>query len=303
MSSTAVVKKSYGAGDIKRRRPTATEMEHRRATIVELAREAQPVSVRGIYYRAVVAGLVPKNQNGYAQVQRQVLDLRRAGVLPWHWVVDTGRRAHWPVVERSAGAALRCLAATYRRDPWPEDGVRVELWCESESIAGILDPLRTEYSVPIFPIKGQTSETFVRDAATSYKRHTKVVVLYCGDYDPAGLQIGSQLAGKLRTFADESVSIDFRRVAIDDEQAQRIQMLGTPPKQDHWKEYDGSRHPFIGQAVEAEALDARTMRQMFATIIENVAFSTFGTDIFTEARARQAHERTELTELAEGWAW
>lgn len=291
----------YGSGTTSR--STRAEMTLRRSTLLEIAAEARPASVRHIYYRAVVAGLVEKKETGYRKVQRQLLALRRSGDLPFDWITDEGRRAHWPVVERSPSSALSYLAATYRRDPWQEPGSpRVEIWCESESIAGVLMPLRTEFSVPIFPLKGQGSETFVWSAASSYEGDDKIVVLYAGDYDPAGLQIGVQLEGKLLEYGHERLDLDFRRVAINHDQATRLQTLGTPPKQTHWIDFAGARHDFVGQAIEAEAIDPKLLRNLFSTIITDVAFEAHGRDVFVESRDIEESDRDRLSHLARGWS-
>lgn len=300
MSTTLDIKKVSGAGITKR--STAAEMEHRRTVLLQIAAEVAPASVRHIYYRAVVAGLVPKNQAGYQKVQRQLLEMRRDGRLPFSSIVDEGRRAHWPTTDRSPRSALLYLAESYRRDPWQEFGApRVEVWCESESIAGMLMPLRDQFAVPIFPLKGQGSETFVWNAAQSYRYGRDVVVLYAGDYDPAGLQIGVQLEGKLREYADNHVNIDFRRVSITDDQATTLQTLGTKPKQQHWVDYDGTKREFVGMAVEAEAVDPRVMRNLFTSHIESVAREFTGVDIFAESQEIEARERQQLQELVRQW--
>lgn len=298
--STAVVEKSYESG-LTKVRATRSDMEVRRSTLLEIAREAQPASVRHIYYRAVVAGIVPKTHNGYQKVQREILRLRRSGRLPYEWISDEGRRAHWPDVQRSPARALEYLAESYRRDPWQQFGSpRVEIWCESESIAGVLMPLKDEFAVPIFPLKGQGSDTFVWDAATSYYLGRPVVVLYAGDYDPAGLQIDSQLEGKLRHHARDGVRIEFERVSITHEQATQLQVLGTAPKQRHWVDFEGVRHEFVGQAVEAEAVDPRVLRELFAARIRQIADDAHGYDIFAENEVLEARERAQLLDLIGG---
>ena len=285
-------------------RATKSEMEHRRANLHHLAEEAQPASVRHIYYRAVAAGgLVEKTKAGYQKVQRQLLALRREGRMPYDWIEDNARRAHYPIVDGSPESALRYLAYTYRRDPWQDaDAPRVEIWCESESIAGVLMPLKDQYAVPIFPIKGQSSETFAYEAAKIYSPGRRVVVLYAGDYDPAGLSIAVHLKGKLRRFADPSVDIDFRRLAITDEQSRALQSLGSPSKQRHWVDHEGTRHEFVGQAIEAEAVDPNVMRRLFSEAIEQIAYDHHGYDVFASNREVEVEERAQLSELARGWS-
>lgn len=292
----------YAAGAI-RTRATRAEMVERRERLLELAREAQPASVRHIYYRAVVAGLVEKKESGYQKVQRELLAMRRSGDLPFHWIVDEGRRAHWPQVHQSPRSTLHSIARTYRRNPWQlEDLPRVEVWTESESLAGTLMPLRDDLAVPIFPIKGQASETFVWNAAQDYCAARQVVVLYAGDYDPAGLQIGVQLAGKLREYARDDIDLTFVRVGITDDQAEALQSLGTPPKQAHWIDFDGTRREFVGQAIEAEAVDAVTMRNLFRTTITTLAYEAAGYDVFAENDAIEDDERAQLQTFVRGWS-
>lgn len=276
-------------------------MEHRRSTLLQIVEEAQPASVRHVYYRAVASGLIEKSNAGYQKVQRQLLLLRREGRLPYDWIEDNARRAHYPLVEFSPESALRYSARSYRRDPWQDPGSpKVEIWCESESIAGVLMPLKDRYAVPIFPIKGQSSETFAYEAARSYTGEN-VIVLYAGDYDPDGLQIDAHLEGKLRRFADPAVEIDFRRLAITTEQARALQSLGSRPKRRYWIDQDGGRHDFVGQAIEAEAVDPNLMRRLFSEAIEQIALDHHGYDIFVENRLIEHQDRERLHDLADQW--
>ena len=76
---------------------------------------------------------------------------------------------------------------------------RVEVWCESESVAGVIWPVADEWDVPLFPIKGQTSASFAHAAAMTYRDDPRpVIIYYVGDHDPAGLEIEANLAHKLR---------------------------------------------------------------------------------------------------------
>ena len=293
----------YEAGIVKRVRPTRIELEHRRTTLVELARSAQPATVRHVYYRAVVEGLVEKSESGYCKVQRDLVELRRAGAIPYSWIEDTGRRAHYPLVRTSPAAALSMLAYTYARDPWQAPGApRVEIWCESRSIAGTLTELVDQYAVPIFPIGGQTSDTFAYEAATSYRADRRVVVFYAGDYDPAGREVASQLEGELRHHADDGAVIEFATLTITDDQALTMQALGTKPKKSLWRDFDGEHHEFRGQAIELEAVDPVVLRRVFSEAIEQIAYDAAGYNIFAENLARETIERAQLAELAAGWS-
>jgi hypothetical protein len=131
----------------------------------------------------------------------------------------------------------------------------------------------------------------------------KIHVLYAGDFDPAGLEISSQLEGKLRAYSGRD-DLVFTRLAVTDLQARQLQSagLGTKAKKDSWVDYDGVRHSFHGQAIEAEAIDAPVMRRLFAEAITSIALDHYGRDIFTENTEIEEAERERLQELARGWS-
>jgi hypothetical protein len=65
-----------------RGRPLDPIVAQRRDRLVEMAEQSQPATVRQLYYLAETGGLVPKAENGYRQVQHDVLLLRRDGRIP-----------------------------------------------------------------------------------------------------------------------------------------------------------------------------------------------------------------------------
>ncbi len=57
----------------------------------EIARKVQPATCRQIYYRAVVAELVAKDDRGYRLVCESLSRQRWAGTVPWDWIADETR--------------------------------------------------------------------------------------------------------------------------------------------------------------------------------------------------------------------
>lgn len=247
----------YDARPIKRRRATQAEMAARFDAIEALAAEHYPCSVRHLFYRATVAKVptIGKDIRGYTKVQRAVLQLRREGRIPYSWITDNSRTAFMVDVWGGLDGFLDDMAGVYRRDLWDRSPFRVEVWCESDSIAGTLMDIAHRWRVGLFPIKGQSSETFAYNAAQNWLADParEVVVLYVGDHDPAGVEIEQALRVKLEGFAagmDHSPL--FSRVGVTWEQVQAYDLPGTNPK----KAYG---YPL---AVEAEALPPRVLREM-----------------------------------------
>jgi hypothetical protein len=105
-------------------------MEERAAFLTAYAEEHGPVTVRQLYYQAEVKGVpgIDKTEGGYDKVQRQVLDLRRAGRLPYDEIADLTRWMRKPETHDSIEAALRSTARFYRKALWRDADTYVEIW-------------------------------------------------------------------------------------------------------------------------------------------------------------------------------
>src|SRR5215471_5645868 len=103
---------TYDASHVKRRRATKKEMEERAEFLIDYASEHGPVTVRQLYYQAEVHGVpgIDKTDAGYDKVQRQVLDLRRAGRLPYDQIADLTRWMRKPRTYDGVEAALQATA-------------------------------------------------------------------------------------------------------------------------------------------------------------------------------------------------
>ncbi len=254
---------SYVAGRIKRSRSTKAEVEARRDALVAIIRESAPTGVRFCYYRATSQGLVPKTQNGYNSIQRDILALRKAGRVGWADIVDSTRWMRKPRTHKSMTEALDELAETYRRDIWDTASTLVEVWVESESVAGVIGGVTDWWQVPLYPMKGQSSASFCWGAARQYAADRRPIhIIYLGDHDPAGLQIERNLQDKLTEFSGRD-DIRVERLACTPEQISSWSLQGTKPKQRTWFDcVTGERHPFVGEAVEVEAIDPPVLRQL-----------------------------------------
>lgn len=132
---------TYDARPAKRARATRQQMEARYARLVELAAEHHPCSVRHLFYRATVDKLegIGKDAAGYRKVQRAALKLRRDGRIPYSWIVDNSRTVFRVDTFDGVAGFLDDMAGLYRRDLWRRSPYRVEVWTESDSIAGFAD--------------------------------------------------------------------------------------------------------------------------------------------------------------------
>lgn len=181
---------------------TKAAVEARDAEIWEIVYAQRPTGVRFIYYVATSRNLVPKTEGGYRTVQQTILRLRRSGDIPWDWIIDSSRWMRKPTTWDSVDEMLNDQSASYRRALWTDADTVVEVWCESESVAGVLLPVTHEWDVPLYPCHGQASDSFAWAAAQQYKDDPRdVYIYYYGNHDPHGYEISTQLEAKLVDFS------------------------------------------------------------------------------------------------------
>jgi hypothetical protein len=265
-------------------------MAERRRVLLDIFAKDGRQSVRQAYYRATVRGIVTKDDPGARKVQREVLKMRRESVLPYDMVVDYTRWARRVNTYDSVEDALRETAAFYRRDLWTDSPYRVEVWVESESIAGSVGEVTDLWRVQLMPCRGQASETFAYAAAEAWAHDWRVpVVIYIGDHDPAGLEIEVALRTKLEAFYDDlggEYPILWTRLGVTWDQVEEYALPGTTPK----KQYG---YPI---SVEAEAIPAQVLRDLLDDAIRGyVDEDKLRTKLVAEESERSVLERIAET--------
>src|SRR3546814_8338236 len=88
---------TYQARTIKRRRRSRAQVEQLQQQIYDVLHDDHPQSVRHLFYRMTDPRLpepVEKTDQGYAQVQHRLTEMRRSGLLPYGWITDATRRGY-----------------------------------------------------------------------------------------------------------------------------------------------------------------------------------------------------------------
>lgn len=282
---------AYEARQIKRRRRTKSQMQELRDGLRALAWEHQPLTIRQLFYRAVATSLIDKSQAEYNNVVvRLVGQMREDDVLPFEWIVDNTRWMRKPNTHGSLATMLRRSASTYRRSVWDDQDTYVEIWCESDSVAGILWPVTEKYDVPLMPCSGQPSKSFLKSAAEQMIAEDRpCFVYYFGDYDRAGMQISARIDRDLVRYLGNSIEFRFERVAINTAQITEYDLPTRPPKdkRDGWTE-----------TVELEAMTTETLQGICRDCIER----HIDQDRLDRLRVVEDAERDTLSRIAAVYA-
>jgi hypothetical protein len=282
----------YGTSAIKRTRRTQAEIEGLEVAIYDVANTEKPCTIRGVFYRVMSMGLVPKSEPGYRQVQNRILLMRRRGDLPYGWISDGTRWRMKPKTWSSADEALYDTAEFYRRALWDNQSVHLEIWSEKDAIRSVVYPVTAEFDVPLMVARGFSSESFLWETAQAIIADRKPAVIYqLGDHDPSGVSAWEHTRRRLAEFAP-GVEFEFERLAVTPEQIISHRLPTRPTKQS-----DSRAATFEGESVEVDALPSPVLRNLVRDAIE----SWIDPEALRITKVAETSERDVLTRIANGW--
>ena len=253
----------YQASPIKRHRSTKAEVERRRVALLAIVAEMKPMTVRQVYYRAVVGGQVDKTEAGYGIVQTDLVWMRKTGVLPYGWLADNTRWQRRPRTYRSPQEALEDTARFYRKDMWHDANSYVEIWLVKDALSGVVWPITSRYDVPLTVARGYASLSFLYSAAEHIRTlDVPTYIFHLGDFDPSGVNAGEKIEQTLRDMAPNA-EIYFERLAVTPEQID-LWTLPTRPT----KASDSRSRGFGDISVELDAIPPDDLRALVRKAIE-----------------------------------
>ncbi len=249
---------------------TRAEMAVLDQALVRITAANRPITVRGVFYRAVSEGLVPKDETkGYRVVQRRLVKLRLSGEIPYGWITDGSRTVHGYVRYRDADDFARQVKLRYRQDYWRDAEEYVEVWVEKEAMVGVLSPVvLREYGLDLHVTRGFPSLTYLQEAAEDLLTEDRPVYIYVlTDFDPSGMNIADRIEEEL-TDRSEWADVHVERIAVTEEQIEDLALPTRPTKRSRRKgptSYELSHGPV---SVELDAMPPNALREIIAEHIE-----------------------------------
>jgi hypothetical protein len=136
---------------------------------------------------------------GYRPVQRELLKMRREGIIPWDWITDGSRYRFGYKRYGGLESYARQVAANYRRDYWHDSEEYVEVWLEKEALRGVISPVVIEeFGLDLYVTKGQPSVSYLYDAAEDIISDGRLTYVYVlADWDLGGLRIFDRIKQEL----------------------------------------------------------------------------------------------------------
>jgi hypothetical protein len=280
----------YRTSPVKRTRRTKAQMAALHDAIVEAVAIDSPVSVRGVFYRLVTMGAVPKDEKrGYQPVQRELVKLRREGRVPYESITDGTRWTLKPDTYESPEAALRATARLYRRDLWSRSDSRLMVFSEKDAISGVVSPVLAEWDVALGIVRGYSSLSFTWSVAQSLSSTRRNVLAQLGDHDPSGVDAWRQFCEEVRRLAGPDVLIDFERLAVTPEQVEELELPTRPTKQS-----DSRSKGWQGGSVEVDAIPPSTLRG----VVEDFIDRYIDVEHLAHLELVERYEREQLADMA-----
>lgn len=254
----------YKSRSIKRVRRSKAEIDYIRAYLYVLLNNTRPMTVRQIFYQAVGEGIIEKTEQEYkGTIVRQLTLMRKARVIPYHWIADNTRWMRKPRTHDGLAEMLESSIQFYCRALWSEQPVYVEIWLEKDALSGVLYEVTARHDVPLMVTRGYPSFTFLAGAAEAIEAIDKPAFLYYfGDYDPSGVDISRNVEEQLRKLAP-GAEIHFKRVAVNDWQIKAWNLPTRPTKTT-----DSRSRNFSGESVEVDAIPPQRLLDLVAQCVE-----------------------------------
>lgn len=221
----------YKSRPLKRKRRTRAEMEVLKSSMLTITAEHQPLTIRNLFYLMVSKGYIEKTEAEYKNVVvRLAGQLRDYGVMPFEWIVDNSRWMRKTDAYDSLEDMFEQSSKLYRRELWNDQPYYVEVWCESDSISGVLLEVTDPWTIPLMVCSGFSSKTFLNESMSAYQHISKpILILYFGDYDPSGTAIDKQLEKGIDLYAN-GAEVTFVRLAVTPEWIEKYNLPQRPPK-------------------------------------------------------------------------
>ena len=257
----------------------------------EYAHLGHRMTVRQVFYQAVARDLMPNTQATYNAIQTLLDNGRMTGRIDWEAIEDRGREVVRPSVWKSPSAILDACTRSYQRDLWLSQAVRVELIIEKAALVGVVEDVCQRFRVSYLAARGYASQSIAWEMAQRYRHDRReIVVLYLGDHDPSGIQMGRDLHERLELFADRK--IDFRRLALN-----RDQTSNLPPN--FAKETDKRFAKYVEEFGTEECWELDALEpDVIENLVETEIHGLIDGDRWAEVEGLEAVERQRLRRIA-----
>ncbi len=252
-------------------RPDSLARIHQMQAIVkEYQAQGLRLTARQLYYQFVSRDLIPNKVQAYKSLTALLTDARYAGLIDWNAIEDRGREADVPSEWDSIQDLVEAAVRGYRLPRWANQPEYAELWVEKQALAGVLEPLASEFHVTLMVNKGYSSASAMFESAQRFRRRggsRPKTLLYLGDHDPSGEDMVRDIGDRLREFGVRG--IDVKKVALTMDQVEQYEPPPNPAKASDSR-YEKYAEKHGTESWEVDALPPDVLQQLIRTAFEDI---------------------------------
>lgn len=275
--------------------------ENRKTTAIinaalDILAEQNPMTIRQLFYRLVSKQRIPNSPASYQLVIRDMTKCRDDGRCPFDWIADRSRPVYAASGFDDAVEYANTMRDGYRKNYWATQPEHVEVWVEKDAIIGSIEDLCGKLGVTIRVGRGYWSTTAAHGVARIFSSIKKpITVFYCGDHDPSGQNIQSELYSRILGYA--SGEFKMTRLAISREDITAFNLPPLPVKNSDSRSSEFVRL-YGNECVELDALPPVELRSR----IEEAIRLHIDDDLWAEAETVETAERGRIQDAVNQWS-
>lgn len=264
------------------------------AIVNEYKGQGLRLTLRQLYYQLVSRDIIPNTEKSYKNVGLILSNARLAGMIDWKAIEDRGRQPRNPPEYDNIQDLVSAALWSYRLPRWQGQEKYVELWVEKEALAGVLQPLASEFHVTLMVNKGYSSQSAMYESAKRIGEVGKdTIIFYLGDHDPSGEDMVRDVGDRLRLFLQGDVDLEVEKLALTTKQVRQYRPPPNPAKLS-----DSRAAKYIAQhgrfSWEVDALNPNQLQRIIRTAFEEV----IDQELMDEIIAKEEVDKTKLKKAA-----
>ena len=228
------------------------------------------------------------DENSYNSLTDLLTRMRLQGVIPHRSICDETRpvtiwKVH-PSVGPFVNKELEDFLWHYSRDLMQSQPLHIEVVCEKDTLASLLEPVVWEFRIPLVIGRGYCSLPPRKDQADRFRKSGKetLCILFLSDHDPEGDDIPHSYARSMRDdFGIEKISPS--KVCLT---AKQVRRLGLHPKmkaKTGSSRHDGFVEKHGNDVFELDAVKPQAIQRMLRdAILSRLDIDMYNREVETE---------------------
>ena len=279
----------------KFRSNSLTRVEQMQNIVAEYARQGLRLTARQLYYQFVARGLIPNKVQSYKNITSLLTDARYAGLIDWSAIEDRGRMPDVPSQWSSIQDLVDAAVASYRLPRWETQPIYCELWVEKQALAGVLEPMASEFHVTLMVNKGYSSASAIFEASQRFSHNganKPKILFYLGDHDPSGEDMVRDIRVRLEEFGVQRLTVEKLALTMD-----QVQQFNPPPNpakttDSRYAQYEAKHGT---ESWEVDALPPDQLQRIIREAFE----ATIDAEAMDAVKEREQRGKEALREAAE----